>query len=129
MATVLIIERDNKEMRLLAWGMQEVGHTVVVSAGPDELALGDRVQPDVIVFNTGMARDIKRLWVRSLRYMAPNVDIIDLRPAGDASTYDTGADGYLEPPYGVDQLVALMESLRVRRSTASQREPSTMVPL
>ena len=128
MATILIIERDNREMRLLAWGMREVGHTVVVSAGPDELVLGDRVQPDVIVFNTGMAMDIKQLWVRSLRYMAPNVDVIDLRPVGDVSTYDTGADGYLEPPYGVDQLVALMASLRARRATASERKSAIVQP-
>ena len=126
MANVLIIERDNQAMRLLAWGMQDAGHTVVVSAGPDELVLGDRVQPDVIVFNTGMAMDIKRLWVRSLRYMVPNVDVIDLRPAGDESAYNTGSDGYLEPPYGVDQTVALMESLRARRVAASEGESATV---
>ena len=125
MATILIIERDNEAMRLLAWGMRELGHTVAVSAGADELVTGDRVQPDVIVFNTVMAMDVKRLWVRSLRYIAPNVDVIDLRPEGDMSAYDTEADGYLEPPYGVDKLTVLIESLRTRRAAITAGGSST----
>lgn len=125
MSTILIIERDNEAMRLLAWGMRELGHNVVVSAGADELLVGDRVKPDVIVFNTGMAMDVKRLWVRSLRYIAPNVDVIDLRPERDMSAYDTEADGYLEPPYGVDKLTALIESLRERRAAITTGGSST----
>ncbi|MDP9236138.1 MAG: hypothetical protein M3P30_01840 [Chloroflexota bacterium] len=62
MTTILIIERDDAAMRLLAWGMREEGYTVLTSAGADELVAGERIVPDVIVFNTGMAEDIKRLW-------------------------------------------------------------------
>ena len=128
MATVLIIERDNKAMRLLAWGMREAGHHVVTSVGADELVAGDRLQPDVIVFNTGMAVDVKRLWVSSLRYIVPQVDVIDLCTTGDISTYDTGADGYLEAPYRVDALVNLMEGLRVRRASITAARQSSEVP-
>ena len=128
MATVLIIERDNKAMRLLAWGMREAGHHVVTSAGADELLAGERFEPDVIVFNTGMPMDVKRLWVSSLRYIVSDVDVIDLSPTGHIPTYDTGADGYLEEPYRVDALVNLMEGLRVRRAnTRSATEPTEVL--
>ena len=119
MATVLIIERDDKAARFMAWRLRQAGHKVVTSVGADELVTGERVQPDVIVFNTGMPMDVKRLWVSSLRYIVPEVDVIDLCTTVDLSTYDTGADGYLQAPYRVGALVALMEELRVRRATAT----------
>ena len=125
MSTVLIIERDNRAMRLLAWGMREAGHFVVTSVGADELVIGNRLEPDVIVFNTGMPMDVKRLWVSSLRYIVPDVDVIDLSPTGHIPTYDTGADGYLEAPYRVDALVHLMEELRVRRATVTSARQSS----
>lgn len=128
MTTVLIIERDDAAMRLLAWGMREEGYTVLTSAGADELVAGERIAPDVIVFDTGMAVDVKRLWVSSLRYIVPNVDIIDLCTTADMSTYDTGADGYLEPPYRVDKLMAVIETLRRSRAIAPVSE-STGAPV
>ncbi len=124
MTTILIVERDDATMRLLAWGMREEGYTVVTSAGADELIAGERVAPDVIVFNTGMAVDIKRLWVSALRYIVPYVDIIDLCSTEDMSTYDTGADGYLEAPYRLDKLICVIEALRGARERGSSSEPS-----
>jgi DNA-binding response OmpR family regulator len=128
MTTILIIERDDTAMRLLAWGMREEGYTVLTSAGADELVAGERIAPDVIVFNTGMTEDIKRLWVSSLRYIVPNIDIIDLCTTDDISAYDTGADGYLEAPYRVDKLMAVIETLRRRRAMAPVSE-STGAPV
>ena len=125
MATVLIIERDNRAMRLLAWGLREAGHNVVTSVGADELVIGDRLEPDVIVFNTGMPMDVKRLWVSSLRYIVPDVDVIDLSPTGHIPTYDTGADGYLEMPYRVNALVHLMDELRLRRAAVTSPRQSS----
>ena len=124
MTTVLIVERDDAAMRLMAWGMREEGYTVVTSAGADELVTGERVAPDVIVFNTGMAMDVKRLWVSALRYIVPYVDIIDLCTTGDISAYDTGADGYLEAPYRVDNLVNAIEALRLAREAGPAAERS-----
>ena len=121
MTTILIIERDDEAMRLMAWGMRELGHHVVTSAGADELVAGEAVRPDAIVFNTGMPMEVKRLWVRSLRYIVPGVVVIDLCTTGDRTTYDTGADGYPEQPYRVDVLSNLIESLRARRAAAPER--------
>jgi DNA-binding response OmpR family regulator len=128
MTTILIVERDDAAMRLMAWGMREEGYTVVTSAGADELLAGERVAPDVIVFNTCMAVDIKRLWVSALRYIVPYVDIIDLCTTADISTYDTGADGYMEAPYRVDKLVSVIEALRGPRESGSSSEP-TVAPV
>lgn len=128
MPTVLIIERDDKAMRLLAWGMREEGYKVVTSAGADELVTGERVLPDVIVFNTAMPMDVKRLWVSSLRHIVRDVDVIDLRTAGDSSTYDTGADGYLEPPYRIEALVTLIGTLRAGRTTNAVSAPDGVLP-
>jgi len=119
MATVFIIERDNKASRFMAWRLRQAGHAVVSSFGGDELVTGERVQPDVIVFNTSMPMEVKRLWVSSLRYIVPDVDVIDLCTTTDLATYDTGADGYLRAPYRVDALVALMEELRAQRELAA----------
>ena len=119
--TVLIIERDDEAMRLMAWAMREEGFTVYTSAGADELVTGDQIKPDVIIFNTGMAVDVKRLWVSSLRYVVPNVDISDLCTTGDIASYDTGADGYLEGPYLLKNLVKVIDALRRKRELAAAR--------
>jgi hypothetical protein len=73
--TVLVIERDDPNLKLLAWGLQEEGFDVLTADAP--AIPGGDVRPDFIVFNTGMLAEDKKLWVDMMRYLAPGARIID----------------------------------------------------
>ncbi len=115
MASILIIEKEDPAMHLLAWGLTQEGYTVATASDPELVGAKDALKPDVIVLNTGMSRDIKRLWVSTLRYLVEGVRVIDLTSDANDST-DSGADAYLTAPYRIDNLVEVMQRLQPRNA-------------
>jgi DNA-binding response OmpR family regulator len=105
--TVLIIEKDDPRVELLHWGLQQEGFDVVHATDPEHAAR-EEFRPEVIVLNTGMAADVKRIWITSLRLIVPGVRIVDLPGGPHGDDYDTGADGYLSDPIRLDHLQTLM---------------------
>ena len=110
MTTVLLIEKDSPAVNLMEWALRQEGFEVVVATDP-EAADGVALKPDVVVFNTHMPGDGKRLWVSTLRFLVPGVSVIDLVPPGDPA-HDTGADAYLQQPYRIDELAEIITNLR-----------------
>lgn len=109
MTTVLLIEKDSPAVNLMEWALRQEGFEVIVATDPDA-ADGIALNPDVIVFNTHMPGDGKRLWVSTLRFLVPGVAVIDLVPANDPA-HDTGADAYLQQPYRIDNLIDIITKL------------------
>ena len=113
MTTVLLVEKEQPAVNLMEWGLREEGYDVIVATDPDEPHLVP-VTPEVVVFNTHIAADEKRLWVSAFRFLAPHVAVVDLVPPGITSR-DTGADAYLHPPYPMSELVRLIVGFAAAR--------------
>jgi DNA-binding response OmpR family regulator len=107
---ILIIEAEEPRLRLLDWGLRGEGLEVTTVA---ELPAGaPELRPDVIVMNTGMPGNGKRVWIQSLRYLVPGVRVVDLVSdhRGDED-YDTGADAYVHKPFRIDELRTTMAAI------------------
>jgi DNA-binding response OmpR family regulator len=109
--TVLIIEKDDPRLKLMEWGLLQDGFDVTVASGPHAVAGGQAARPDVIVMNTGMPAESKRIWIAGLRYLVPDVKIVDLPSGPHDAEYDSGADAYLREPFRLDALHAIVETL------------------
>lgn len=110
MCKVLIIEEDAPTVRLLAWALDDsVGYEVIPSVRLSDSADAGAAKPDYILINTRMDVADKRGYVDSLRYLLPDVSIVDLRTS-DNDDRDTGADAYIYPPY-LETLFTTLERL------------------
>lgn len=118
MCTVLIIEEDAPTVRLLAWALRETdGYEVLSADGLANAASAVAATPDYILVNTHMRLPDKREYIASLRYLVPDVSVIDLRSSGEDDG-DSGADAYISPPY-LDSLVATLHRLATTKEGLS----------
>jgi DNA-binding response OmpR family regulator len=110
MAQVLIIEDELPRLRLLALSLAEAGHGVSAARTISE-ALGLLVERPVeaVILNTHISAEATRCAVEALRRAHRFVPIIDLTHSGE----DTGADAYVRPPHGLDDVLAALRSALV----------------
>jgi DNA-binding response OmpR family regulator len=111
MPTVLVVENDVPAVRLMAWGLMEVGFEVAAAHMPEaERHLANK-RPDFIIFNTLKPTDEKAQLVARLRELAPQAKIIDV---SNATSRDPGvafADLHLTTPVTVADLVKSLDAL------------------
>ena len=119
MPTVLLIEEESPQIRLLAHALKQEGRYEILS-GRRMGEVADAITPDFIVFNTGMGLTEKQRWIESLRYLVPGVSIIDLHPKSRLdSSFDSGADAYVGPPY-VETLLSVIDRLAAEKTAAQE---------
>jgi DNA-binding response OmpR family regulator len=106
MITVLNIQADEQILRLMDWILTEEGFTVVNALGSPPATLTHPHRPDVIIVNTNMSQDEKRVCIVALHGLVPDVGVIDMSIGAESSAYDTGADEYLNKPFSADDLLA-----------------------
>ena len=97
---VLIIEREEPLIRLMAWALQSEGLYVgIAKSVPAALERAGRDQPRCVIFNTGLPDSVKRSFIEELRRRAPGTKVIDLATPERQPHGPTGADAYLETPF------------------------------
>jgi DNA-binding response OmpR family regulator len=114
---VLIIEREEPLIRLMAWALQSEGLSVGVAPAIDEaLQTAAADKPRCVIFNTGMPDSEKRQCIDDLRRRAPGAMIIDLATPDRQPHGPTGADAYLATPFYPDKVSDLVRQLLGARS-------------
>lgn len=120
MASVLVIEDEQPLTRIIAWALIEADYEVAavadVAGAIDKLG---RWKPDVIVFNTVIADDVKARALEELRKLAPDVLVVDvseeknIRARGLITKSIDGvqADAKLSMPVPTDELVAAVHDV------------------
>jgi DNA-binding response OmpR family regulator len=108
MCRVVVIENDTSLIRLMSWFLREEGYEVTVARAHDDIgAVIAQHQPDVVVFNTEISNETKRVWIEGWRQLAPTCRVINI--IGVDHDADVGADRTLAMPLYVD---TLMDSVR-----------------
>ncbi len=106
MTTVLNIQADEQILRLTDWILTEEGFTVVNALGAPPATFAHPHRPDVIIVNTNMSQDEKRVCIVALHGLVPDVGIVDLSIGAESDAYETGAEQYLNKPFCAEDLIA-----------------------
>ena len=123
---VLLVEDDERMVRLVQRGLAEEGHQVdVCMRGADAAIQGRGVAYDVIVLDWGLPDldgiSVLRGW-RDRGVMAPVLMLTARGAVGERVTgLRAGADDYLVKPFDFDELLARLDALH--RRTVVQVEP------
>jgi DNA-binding response OmpR family regulator len=123
-ATILVVDDDPKQLRLMDALLQPRGYTVVTAAdGAAALDQAHRVQPDLILLDVMMPRVdglevCKLLKDHPATHLIPVVLLTALDRVEDRiKGLDAGADDFLTKPVHRDELLArLRTSLRLKRA-------------
>lgn len=115
---VLLAEDDDAIREVIELALTSVGHEVhVATNGADALRLVRDVSPDLILLDLKMpevdGREFARRYRDSRVGMAPLAVLTAAQDAA-AEAGSIGADGYLEKPFDVDALLALVDEMTSR---------------
>jgi DNA-binding response OmpR family regulator len=129
MASVLVIEDDQRIREALARGLAEAGHAVRTEAtGGAALAAVVGWQPDVVVLDLGLpdldGRDVLRM-LRGVSAVPVIVATARDDEAQIVDLLDAGADDYVVKPYATAQMEARIRA--VLRRGGQRDEPETEI--
>jgi len=129
MASVLVIEDDQRIREALARGLAEAGHAVRTEAtGGAALAAVVGWQPDVVVLDLGLPDLDGRDVLRMLRGVSAVPVIVATARDDEAQIIDlldAGADDYVVKPYATAQMEARIRA--VLRRGGQRDEPETEI--
>lgn len=128
MATVLIVDDDQKLLKMLQRTLVYEGlHVVIATNGQEGLAQVDNCQPEIIILDWMMPKMDGLAVVKQLR-SENNRSFILMLTARDAlenrvEGLESGADDYLVKPFAPEELVARVHALVRRLETAPTQQP------
>ncbi len=130
MASVLVIEDDQRIRETLARSLVEGGHAVRTEGrGTDALGVVVDWQPDVVVLDLGLpdldGADVLRM-IRSVSAVPVIVATARDDDAEVVRLLDAGADDYVIKPYSAAQLDARIRAVLRRGTTAADGERATL---
>jgi DNA-binding response OmpR family regulator len=130
MASVLVIEDDQRIRETLARALADSGHAVRTEGrGSDALSVVIDWQPDVVVLDLGLpdldGRDVLRM-IRSVSSVPVIVATARDDEAEIVTVLDAGADDYVVKPYSASQLDARIRAV-LRRGAGSGAESRSAV--
>ncbi|MFZ6005878.1 MAG: response regulator transcription factor [Actinomycetota bacterium] len=131
MASVLVIEDDQRIREVLATALTDSGHAVRTEAkGTDALGAVVDWKPDVVVLDLGLP-DIDGTDVLRMLRGVSSVPVIVATARDDEAevvrVLDAGADDYVVKPYSASQLDARIRAVLRRAGAASGETPSVLV--
>lgn len=127
MATVLVLEDDERIRSALVRELRGRGHTVAPYArGLEALAAATGAEFDVVVLDLGLPDVDGEQWLRMFRAVSSAPVIVasarDDDP-GIVATLDAGADDYLVKPYSIAQLEARLRAVLRRVDGEEPQRP------
>lgn len=130
MASVLVIEDDQRIRETIARALTDAGHAVRTEGrGADALSVVVDWQPDVVVLDLGLpdldGADVLRM-VRSVSTVPVIVATARDDDADMVRLLDAGADDYIVKPYSAAQLDARIRAV-LRRSATPGAEDDTAI--
>ena len=134
MATVLIVDDDQKLLNMLRRTLSYEGFQVLTAAdGNAALAQAQQHRPDVIVLDwmlpgldgIGVMNQLRAADDKTLILMLTARDAVEDRVTG----LDSGADDYLAKPFAPAELLARLNALLRRPAGVSKDEPLTYADL
>jgi two-component system response regulator MprA len=134
MATVLIVDDDQKLLNMLRRTLSYEGFQVLTAAdGNAALAQAQQHRPDVIVLDwmlpgldgIGVMNQLRAADDKTLILMLTARDAVEDRVTG----LDSGADDYLAKPFAPAELLARLHALLRRPAGVSKDEPLTYADL
>lgn len=134
MATVLIVDDDQKLLNMLRRTLSYEGFQVLTAAdGNAALAQAQQHRPDVIVLDW-MLQGLDGIGVMNQLRAADDKTLILMLTARDAvedrvTGLDSGADDYLAKPFAPAELLARLHALLRRPAGVSKDEPLTYADL
>ena len=129
---LLLVEDEERLVRVLAKGLREEGHQVdTCMRGDDAIAQGSAIEYDVIILDW-MLPDVDGLTVlRTWRSHGLRTPVLMLTARGAIAErvtgLRTGADDYMVKPFEFDELLARLEALRRRAVGDATREVGDLV--
>ena len=126
---ILIIEDDREAASYLAKAFREAGHVADTAAdGLDGYAMAESGDYDVLIVDRMLPKLDGLSLIRSLREQAIETPVLILSALGQVDDrvkgLRAGGDDYLPQPYAFSELLARVEVLARRRSTAPAAEPT-----
>jgi PAS domain S-box-containing protein len=130
LGSILVVDDDDAVRHLFATCLRHEGYEVREAAtGMDGLQLAQSRAPDLILLDVRLP-DISGVEVcRRIKTESPQKDIFIVLCSGEATSvehkvdgFHTGADEYLIKPFGMNELLARVQTLmRLRNTTAALR--------
>jgi DNA-binding response OmpR family regulator len=114
MATILIVDDEQPLREILAELLEAEGHRVVVAGdGRQALARVAEDRPDIVVSDVMMPRlnGVKLCQYLKAEPTTAAIPVILLSAAGPTAALGAGADAFLEKPFDLDEVEALVRAL------------------
>ncbi|MDI7277757.1 MAG: response regulator [Anaerolineae bacterium] len=110
---ILVVDDDESILEFVAEVLADEGYeTLTATSGADALALATQHPPDLILLDIWMPAMDGRAFVEAYRQSAgPHAPVIVMTAARDAPgiAAETGAEGYLAKPFGLDTLLEVVD--------------------
>jgi DNA-binding response OmpR family regulator len=122
---VLLVDQDERALRLMAWVLEEDGYeTGFAHTIEHAIRALEPEPPDLVLFHLNLPRVKRASFIRDVRRIAPTAGILDVveyrRAKGRVLPRANG-----ELPIDADELLALVKSVRLpeptRRADAADR--------
>jgi two-component system OmpR family response regulator len=131
---ILIVEDDKEAASWLEKGLSEEGHVVdLASNGIDGLAMARELSHDVIIMDRMLPGMDGLEVVKTLRDEDIRTPVLILSALGEVDDkvmgLRAGGDDYLAKPYALTELLARVETLRRRQTSASNQTKLTVADL
>ena len=113
MAKVLLVDEDERDMRLIRWVLEEEGHSTTCAQSAEQAIRSAKGEPpDLVLFDSNAPRAGRSRAIENLREVVPTVHVIDVATYREASgQLVKGADRELLLPFDAEELLAAVHAL------------------
>jgi two-component system, NtrC family, sensor kinase len=125
MITILVADEEPGAREMLRWELGERGYQVMTASDRDEaMAVLDQHEVDVVLSQIKMPGPEGLQFLRQSKQIAPLTEVVIATATGEidsaAECVKSGAFGYIQRPYGMNDLVATLERALERRQLRSE---------
>jgi signal transduction histidine kinase/DNA-binding response OmpR family regulator len=125
MTTILVADTEAGVREMLRWELGERGYQVMTASDDEEaIAVLDQHEVDIVLSQIKMPGAEGLQFLRRSKQIAPHAEVVIATASGEldsaAEAVKSGAFGYIQRPYGMNDLVATLERALERRQLRSE---------